>query len=370
MKANKGYKYRIYPNKKQQELIDKTIDTCRFLYNKMLSDKIDWYHEDKTMLLNQPAMYKDFYEFLKDVDSLALASVYTNLNIAYSNFFRNLRKGKVTFPKFKSKRKSKLSYTTYYSHNNIRIENNKIKLPKLGFINIVLNRDIEGDIKSVTVTKTRTNKYFVSVLCEYENQVLEKELSEVNVMVGLDYSSPSFFISSDGEVADMPHFFRKSEEKLAKEQRKLSRKKKGGKNREKQRLKVALCYEKITNKRRDWLHNKSTEMANTYDVIFLEDINLQNISQCLKLGKATHDNSFGYFKRFLEYKLEDRGKHLVYIDKFAPSSKLCSKCGYKNKELKLSDRSWICPNCGITHDRDFNAATNILQMGKEIIFGG
>lgn len=368
MIKNKAYKFRLYPNKQQQEQIDKTIGCCRFLYNIMLSDKIDCYKENKTMLYNTPAMYKSFYTFLREIDSLALANVQLNLERAYKNFFKNI---KIGFPKYKSKHKSKWCYTTN-NLGQIKVENNKITLPKLKDVKFVQHRQMEGIIKSCTITKTKTNKYYISILCEYENQVepvlIDMQKSKI---VGLDYSSSHFFVSSDGEIADYPKFFRKSENKLAKAQRKLSLKKnKKSKNYQKQKLKVAKIYEKITNQRNDWLHKKSNELVKLYDCIFVEDIYMKAISQCLKLGKSTMDNGFGLFRNMMEYKAREQGKYYVKINRFSPSTKLCHVCGYKYEDITLSIRDWTCPNCKTYHNRDLNAAQNILAFGKEILFSG
>lgn len=368
MIQNKAYKFRLYPNKQQQEQIDKTISCCRFLYNVMLSDKIDWYKEDKKMLYNTPAMYKSFYTFLKDVDSLALANVQLNLERAYKNFFKNI---KIGFPKYKSKHKSKWCYTTN-NLGQIQIENNKITLPRLKEVKIVQHRQMQGIIKSCTITKTRTNKYYISILCEYENQVEPVLINmQKSKMVGLDYSSSHFFVSSDGEIADYPKFFRNNEKKLAKEQRKLSLKKnKKSKNYQKQKLKVAKIYEKITNQRNDWSHKKSRELVNAYDCIFVEDIDMKSISRCLNLGKSTMDNGFGLFRNMIEYKVKEQGKCYMKIDRFSPTTKLCHVCGYKYEDITLSVRDWTCPICKTYHNRDINAAQNILAFGREILFRG
>jgi putative transposase len=334
----------------------------------MLSDKIDCYQENKTMLYNTPAMYKDFYYFLKEIDSLALANVQLNLERAYKNFFKNV---KVGFPKFKSKHKSKWCYTTN-NLGQIKIKDGKITLPKLKDVKIIQHRQIKGMIKSCTITKTRTNKYYISIMCEYENQVSPVLIDEnKSKMVGLDYSSSHFFVSSDGEIANYPKFFRKSEKKLSKALRKLSLKKnKKSKNYQKQKLKVAKIHEKIANQRNDWLHKKSRELVNIYDGIFVEDLDLKSISRCLKLGKATMDNGFGLFRNMIEYKVKEQGKCYIKIDRFSPTTKLCHVCGYKYEDITLLVRNWTCPKCNTHHNRDINAAQNILAFGREILFRG
>lgn len=368
MQAYKAFKFRLYPTKEQSKLIDITIDCCRFLYNVMLSDRIDCYKENGTMLYTTPKMYKYFYTFLNKADSIALSYVTIFLNNAYKKFFDK----QSNFPKFKSKRRSKWCYSTYNNHNLIQIKDGKIRLPKIGYIKFKQHRNIVGTIKSCTITKTRTNKYYISIMCEYENQVspvlIDKNKSK---MVGLDYSSSHFFVSSDGEIANYPKFFRKSEKKLSRALRKLSLKRnKKSRNYQKQRLLVAKIQEKIANQRFDWLHKKARDLINSYDCIFVEDLNLKSLTKGLRLGKATTDNGFGMFRSMLEHKANDCGKYFRKIDKFAPSTKLCHVCGYKNKNIKLSTRNWTCPKCNTHHDRDINAAKNILAFGKKILFNG
>ncbi len=363
MKKNKAYKFRLIPNKIQTDLIERTIGCVRFIYNRMLADKIEYYKKTKCSLKNTPAQYKNEFEFLKEVDSLALANAQMNLETAYSNFFRSIKQGKkdIGFPKFKSKKKCKWNYTTNNQKGSIRIENNKIKLPKIGFVKIIQHREIPEDylLKSVTVTKTRTNKYYISILFEYETQIIKKKIEKA---IGLDFSMKSLYVDSNGHSADFPKFFRQSQGKLAKEQRVLSHRKLHSKRYEKQKLKVAKIYEHISNQRKDFLHKESYKLANNYDLICVEDLNMKSMGQCLNFGKSVSDNSWGFFTTILKYKLEDRGKQLFVIDKWFPSSKMCNICGCINKELTLSDRQWSC-DCGSIHDRDHNAAINIRNFG-------
>lgn len=363
MKKNKAYKYRLYPNKEQQSFFDKTIGCVRFIYNLMLSDKIKHYKETGLSLQNTPAHYKDEYEWLKEVDSLALANAQQNLNSAYKNFFARIKKGvkEVGFPKFKSKKKAKWSYTTNNQKGTIAVEGTKIKLPKIGLVNVRLHRQIPKHyvIKSATITKTRTNKYYVSVLVEYENQVSPKDIETV---VGLDFSMRELYVASDGSSANYPRYFRLIQEQLVKEQRSLSRKKYGSRGYEKQKLRVTKVHEKIANQRADFLHKKSRELVDQYDMVCIEDLNMQAMSQCLKFGKSVMDNGFGMFTSFLKYKLEDQGKKLFVIDKWFPSSKMCSSCGQIKEDLQLSDRMYSC-DCGLEIDRDLNASINIKTVG-------
>jgi len=359
---NKAYKFRIYPNQEQAILFAKTFGCVRFIYNQMLADKIKYYKETGLMLHNTPAQYKQEFEWLKEVDSLALANAQMNLQTAYNNFFRNKNVG---FPKFKSKKRSKLSYTTNNINNGtaIRIIDGKLKLPKVGYVKIKLHRQIPTDhkIKSATISKNPSGKYYVSILVEYEFEQPNIKLNK-DKSIGLDYSSSSFYVDNQGTKADYPKFYRKAQSKLAKEQRKLSLMKLHSKNYEKQKIKVARLHEHIANQRKDWLHKLSKNLADKYDYVCIEDINLRNISQGLNLGKSTADNGFGVFKEFLKYKLFDRGKQLLTIDKWFPSSKMCSNCGCIKDELPLSERVYKC-DCGFVCDRDQNAAINIRNVG-------
>ena len=365
MKANKAYKYRIYPNSLQEEMLAKTFGCVRFIYNTMLSDKIEYYKETGKMLIYTPTQYKGQFEFLKEVDSLALSNAQLQLQTAYKNFFRDK---KIGFPKFKSKKYSRQSYTTNFVNENIRITDGKIRLPKVGDVRIKLHREIPKGyvLKSVTISKESTGKYFVSVLTEYEviesSKTLDKEKS-----LGLDYSSPCFYVDSNGYTSDMPHFYREAEAKLAKEQRKLSKMIKGSNNYNKQRRKVALAYEKVRNLRADFQHKESKRLADTYDYICVEDIDYKVMAKGLHLAKATNDNAFGQFRTYLSYKLQDQGKMLITIDKWYPSSKTCRHCGYVNNKLSIDDRKWICPVCGNILDRDCNAAINIKNEGLRMI---
>ena len=362
MKANKAYKFRLYPNKDQIILFEKTFGCVRFIWNQMLSDKISYYEQEQKVLNNSPAQYKNKYEWLKEIDSLALANVWTNLNQAFKNFFNNKKFG---FPKYKNKKQNKNSYTTFNQKGTIRLSDDTkyVKLPKLGYVRIKCHRQIQNNeiIKSATISKNPSGKYYISILVEYEKEIpqliLDKEKS-----LGLDYSSSSFYVDSQGNEANYPRYFRLLEDKLAKESRKLSRMQKGSKNRNKQRIKVAKIHEHISNCRKDFCHKLSHKLSDKYDYICLEDINLHGMAQALHLGKSTNDNGFGMFRQFLSYKMFEKGKQLIKIDKWFPSSKMCHICGCINLDLKLSDRVWIC-DCGAILNRDQNAAINIRTVG-------
>lgn len=362
---NKAYKFRIYPNKEQRLLFEKTFGCVRFVYNKMLSDKIAYYKKTGDMLHNTPAQYKKEFEWLKEVDAFALCNAQIQLQIAYSNFFRDKAIG---FPKFRSKHKIRKSYTTNNVKRSIRIENGFLRLPKVGLVNIKLHRKIPDrySIKSVTISQEATGKYFASILMEYDEEPVDHVL-DTNNSIGLDYSSPHFYVDSNGYSADMPHFYREAERKLAREQRKLSKMVRNSKNYQKQKIRVARAYEKVRNCRKDWQHKESTRLANAYDIISVEDINYKGMAQSLKLAKATNDNSFGQFRSFLAYKLEERGKKLITIDKWFPSSKTCRFCGNVNTDLKLGQMEWDCQCCGAHLLRDQNAAINIRNQGLSML---
>jgi putative transposase len=369
---NKAYRYRLYPNKEQCQLINKTFGCVRFVYNRMLADhkeKYEQYKENKEALkklkYTTPADYKDEFAWLKEVDSLALANAQLNLNTAYKNFFRDKSIG---FPKFKSKHKDRKSYTTNNQKGTIRIiDNDHIRIPKLKDVKIKLHRQIPEDceIKSAAISQSPSGKYYISILVEFDAKI-QSVLPNVDNVIGLDYSSKALYVDSLGLPADYPKYYRKMEAKLKREQRKLSKRMKGGKNRNKQREKVAKLHEKAANQRKDFLHKRSKQIANAYDAVVIEDLNMRAIAQGLKLAKSTNDNGFGMLKMFLEYKLIKQGKQLVVIDKWYPSSKLCHSCGEINNELTLADRVWTC-SCGAVHARDINAAINIKNEGCRML---
>ena len=361
--ANRAYKFRIYPNAEQAVTFAQTFGCVRFIYNKMLGDKIVYYNATKEKLKNTPAQYKKIYAFLKEVDSLALANAQLNLQTAYNNFFDRPNMG---FPKFKSKKNNRNSYTTNNQNGSVRLENGRIKLPKVGFVKIKQHREIPENytIKSVTVSRAPSGKYYASILFEYEQVIIPTEVRET---IGLDFSMTELFVDSNGEEAHYPRYYRRKLEKLKRMSRALSKMEKFSANWYKQKRKLAVLHEKIANQRKDFLHKQSRQIANAYDLVGVEDLNMKAMSQALNFGKSVADNSWGMFRTLLKYKLEEQGKHFVTVDKFFPSSKLCSVCGYKNAELTLSVREWTCPDCGANHDRDINAAINIKNEAVRIV---
>ena len=363
-KSNKSFKFRIYPNASQEALIAKTFGCVRFVYNKMLSDRNEYYEETGKSLNNTPAKYKIEYEWLKEVDSLALANAQLNLNKAYNNYFRDKSIG---FPKFKSKKSNHQSYTTNYVNGNIKIMDRYIILPKLKEVKIKQHREIpdEYKLKSVTISRTPTKKYYASILYEYENQT---QIVEPKTFLGLDYSMTELIVDSNGKSAQYPRYYRQALNKLKREQKKLSGCKKGSKNRNKQRIKVAKLHEKVANQRKDFLHKISRQIINAVDVVCIEDLNMKGMSKALKFGKSVSDNGFGSFVSMLEYKLKAGGKQLVKIDKWFPSSKMCSECKTVKDTLLLSERMYHCKTCGTIIDRDYNASINIRNEGARILF--
>lgn len=370
--ANKAFKFRIYPNAEQKVLFAKTFGCVRMVYNYWLDRKIRQYKEDKstvtyTVCAKEMAELKktDEYSFLQEIDSVSLQQSLRHLDTAFQNFFKQPKTG---FPRFKSKKLSKNSYTTVCSNGNISVFNGYIKLPKVGSVKIKQHRDIPSGykLKSVTVSQTPSGKYYASVLFKYENQVQEVEVHNV---IGLDFSMKELYVDSNGNEPAYPRYYRKSEKKLKREQRKLSLMQKGSANRNKQRLKVAKLHEKVSNQRKDFLHKQSRQIANAYDLVSIEDLDMKAMSQCLNFGKSVSDNGWGMFTAFLRYKLEKAGKRLVKVDRFFASSQTCSVCGFKYSGTKdLSVREWTCPNCGVHHNRDVNAAINIMNEGLRLTF--
>lgn len=370
--ANKAIKYRLYPTTEQCIMFAKTFGCCRKVYNLMLSDKIESYKSTGKFANVTPAKYKKDYPFLKEVDSLALANTQLNLQNAFRNFLNKSRKKKNGFPKFKSAKHSRKSYTTNNQHGTISIIDNAVKLPKIGKIKAVIHRRPDADwiIKSATISQERDGSYYISILFEFEKIITQ--ITKSDNAIGLDYKSDGLYADSNGNIGTNHKYYRESHRKLAKAQRKLSRmlgSKKGeakSNNYMKQLCKVNKIHRHIANQRLDNLHKISTEIANQYDAVCVESLNMKAMSnKSFGNGKATLDNGYGLFLNMLEYKLADRGKYFIKVDKWFPSSQICSCCGSR-KKLTLADRIYKC-NCGLTIDRDVNAAINIKNEGLRLL---
>jgi len=363
---NKAYKIRVYPNEKQKQIIDNNIGSARFVFNYFLNVRIEKYKDNKESFgynLCSAELTKlkklDEYSWLKQSDSTSLQQSLKDLDLAYSKFFDGIKKGKdVGFPKFKSKRKAKLSYRVVMS---INIINNTIKLPKLGIIKSSHNFNLSKieKINNATISKSRSGKYFVSLSCEVDVKVKH----HTNKQVGVDLGIKELATLSDGVVINNPKYYRKYEKRLVKQQRKFSKMKAGSSNREKQRVKVTRLHEKISNCRVDYINKFTNQLVTNYDTIVIEDLNVSGMVKNHKLAKSISDASFSEIRRQLEYKCKWYGKELIIINRFFPSSKACSGCGNIKSDLKLSDREYVCEECVLSIDRDLNASINILTVG-------
>ena len=374
--ANKAIKYRVYPTTEQSIMFAKTFGCCRKVYNLMLSDKIECYKATGKFPVVTPAKYKDEYPYLREVDSLALANKQIDLQEAFRNRFSKSRKKKNGFPKYKSAKHSRKTYTTNNQKGTVAIIDDKyIKLPKIGKVKAVIHR-IPNDgwvIKSATVSQESDGKYYISVLFEFDN-ITNPYVADKTNAIGLDYASDGLYVDSNGNIGTNHKYYRENHKKLAKEQRKLFRMQ-GAKKHEvksnnyiKQLRKVNKIHKHIANQRLDNLHKISTEIANQYDVVCVESLNMCSMANHgFGNGKATLDNGYGMFLSMLEYKLSDRNKYLVKVDKWFPSSQICHCCGMLHPEMKdLTIRTMKC-DCGLTISRDQNAAINILQEGLRLL---
>ena len=376
MERLKAYKFRIYPTEEQEIFFAKTFGCVRKVYNLMLNDRKKAYEEvkndsSKKMAFPTPAKYKKEFPFLKEVDSLALANAQLHLDKAYKNFFRDKSVG---FPRFKSKKNPVQSYTTNNQKDTIALVGSKfIKVPKLkSLVRIKLHRQPKGMIKSATISRHSSGKYYISLLCKEEIS----ELPKTNSAIGIDLGITDFAILSDGQKIDNNKFTSKMEKKLKREQRKLSRrallaKKKGiplseAKNYQKQKRKVARLYEKVMNQRTDFLNKLSTEIIKNHDIICIEDLNVKGMLRNHKLARSISDVSWSSFVAKLQYKADWYGREIIKVNQWFPSSQICSECGHKDGKKPLDIREWTCPICHTHHDRDINASINILIEGLRI----
>lgn len=387
---NKAYKYRLYPTTEQKILFAKTFGCCRKVYNLMLAAKIKSYEETGKFVSVTPAKYKEDYPYLREVDSLALANKQLDLQAAFRNCFSKNRKANTGFPKFKSAKKDRKSYTTNNQNGTIALLEKAIKLPKVGKVKAVIHRQPEDGwkLKSATISQSSDGKYYASVLFEYGETIVSAPVSKN--AIGLDYASGSLYVDDSGRKGSEHKFYRETQKKLAKEQRKLSRmiehnisgykivgKKRYPiykrpleecKNIQKQKVNVAKIARHAANQRLDQLHKLSAEIANQYDIVCVEDLNMRAMSnKGFGNGKATLDNGYGMFLNMLEYKLADRGKYFIKVDKWFPSSQICCECGTIHKEMKdLKIRIMQC-DCGFCMSRDQNAAINIKKEGLRLL---
>jgi len=363
MKIHKAFKYRIYPNRMQQGILAKHFGCVRFVYNHFLRQRVDFYaankdtekkgltYQDTTALLTQLKKVAEF-KWLNEVNAQSLQQALRHLDVAYNNFFNKRAK----FPHFKKKRTNQ----SFVVPQHWSVIDGKLNIPKCKGFNIVLHRQIEGTMKSVTISRTTTGKYFASILCEIDIPEPEYTGGEI----GIDFGIKSFITTSDNVTIDSPRFLRKSEKRLKRLQRSVSRKQKGSNSRNKAVRRLAIQHEKVSNQRRDFLHKTSRKLVSDNQAIHIEDLAIRNMVKNHKLAKSISDAGWYTFTQILEYKGKWYGCLIHKIDRFFPSTKRCHECGFINNNLTLRDREWQCPECNVIHDRDLNAALNILTFSR------
>lgn len=367
----RGYEFRIYPTESQMDKIERTFECCRWVYNRALEMRMKAYNRRGESIscydsIKMITVWKKAFPWLSEADAVALQQALRDLDKAYSNFFRN--KGRVGFPKFKGKKDRHHSYRTQNGGGSISVPDTKhIKLPKLGLVKARISRPVEGRIVNATVKRTPSGKYF-AVLCCTDCPQPQMPLGPVEVM-GVDAGIKDIAVCSDGTRFANPRNLAKSEKKLSREQRRLSRKKNGSKNREKQRIKVARCHEKVANQRKDALHKATAAIIRESQAVAVEDLNVKGMMANRHIAKAVADASMGEMLRQLRYKAAWYGREYVEVSRWFPSSKLCADCGCIFSGLTLAMREWDCPECGAHHDRDLDAARNIAEEGRRILEG-
>jgi putative transposase len=361
----KAYKYRMYPDETQKEMFLKHFGACRFVYNWALEQKINIYESESRQLTrfdlnNMLPDLKDEFEWLKGVNAQSLQEVNKRIDSAFKRFFRE-KKG---FPKFKSRKNPIQSFQVPQSYK-VDFDNCQIKLPKIGWVKTRLYRTFENDFRTATVSMTATGKFFISILVEDGKETPKKEPFGYDLTIGIDVGIKHFATLSDGTKIDNPKFLKRSLQRLKVLQRRVSRKKKGSKNRDKSRQKVALYHEKIANQRKDFLHKLTTKLVSENQAIAIETLNVSGMMKNHHLAQAIGDVSWSEFFRQLAYKCERYGKTLLRIGRFEPSTKICNVCGYHKRDMTLAVRAWQCPQCGRYHDRDVNAAINIKKFALQ-----